>query len=98
METNERFSPTSCWDITAIVDSKPGLSGYCNGLHYLSSKIQGKDHVHDSRRPSTKYSHFISLPSTFSTHIVASVVGTIRLHGPPCSIVTDRDPQFLHSF
>ncbi|KAH0635853.1 hypothetical protein KY289_035768 [Solanum tuberosum] len=48
----------------------------------------------------TKYSHFIPLPSTFSTQLVAEafIVGVIRLHGPPRTIVTDRDPRFLHSF
>lgn len=48
----------------------------------------------------TKYGHFIQLPSTFSTHTVAEafVVGIIRLHGPPRTIVTDRDPRFLHLF
>ncbi|PHT44079.1 putative LRR receptor-like serine/threonine-protein kinase [Capsicum baccatum] len=48
----------------------------------------------------TKYGHFIPLPSTFSTHTVAEafVVGIIRLHGPPRSIVTECDPRFLHSF
>ncbi|KAH0655105.1 hypothetical protein KY285_029987 [Solanum tuberosum] len=48
----------------------------------------------------TKYGHFIPLPSTFSTQLVAEafVVGVIRLHGPPRTIVTDRDPRFLHSF
>nr|XP_009603209.1 uncharacterized protein LOC104098239 [Nicotiana tomentosiformis] len=48
----------------------------------------------------TKYGHFIPLPSTFSTHTVAEafVVGIIRLHGPPRTIMTDRDPRFLHLF
>lgn len=48
----------------------------------------------------TKYDHFIPLPSTFLSHTVAEafVVGIIRLYGPPRTIVTDRDPRFLHSF
>lgn len=48
----------------------------------------------------TKYGHFIPLPSSFSTHNAAEafVVGIIRLHGPPRTIVSDRDPRFLHSF
>lgn len=48
----------------------------------------------------TKYGHFIPLTSTFSTRTVAeNFVGEIiRLHGPPRSIITDRDPRFLHSF
>ena len=49
---------------------------------------------------SSKYGHFIPLLSTFSTHTVeeAFVVGVIRLHGPPRTVVTDREPKFLHSF
>ena len=48
----------------------------------------------------TKYWHFIPLPSTFSTYTVAEafVIWVIRLHGTPRTIVTDRDPRFLHSF
>lgn len=48
----------------------------------------------------TKYGHFIPLPSTFSTELVAEtfVVGIIRLHGHPRTIVTDHDPRFLHTF
>ncbi|KAH0725501.1 hypothetical protein KY284_001366 [Solanum tuberosum] len=48
----------------------------------------------------TKYGHFIPLPSTFSTQLVAEafIVGVIHLHSPPRTIVTDRDPRFLHSF
>ncbi|XP_069150863.1 uncharacterized protein [Solanum lycopersicum] len=48
----------------------------------------------------TKYGHFIPLPSTFSTYTVAEafVIWVIRLHGTPRTIVTDRDPRFLHSF
>lgn len=48
----------------------------------------------------TKYGHFIPLLFTFSTHTMAEafVVWVVRLHGTPRTIVTDRDPQFLHSF
>ncbi|KAH0652914.1 hypothetical protein KY289_030592 [Solanum tuberosum] len=48
----------------------------------------------------TKYGHFIPLPSTFSTQLVAKafILGVICLHGPPRTIVTDRDPRFLHYF
>lgn len=43
----------------------------------------------------TKYGHFIPLPSTFSTQLVAEtfVVGVICLHGPPRTIVSDHDPE-----
>ncbi|WMV39249.1 hypothetical protein MTR67_032634 [Solanum verrucosum] len=48
----------------------------------------------------SKYGHFIPLPSTFSAHIVAQafVIHIIKLYGPPRTIVTDRDPRFLHTF
>ncbi|KAH0773833.1 hypothetical protein KY290_010970 [Solanum tuberosum] len=48
----------------------------------------------------SKYGHFIALSSSFTAQLVAEafVIGIVRLHGPPRSIVTDRDPRFLHSF
>jgi len=48
----------------------------------------------------SKYVHFIPLALTFTTNTVAEgfVTQIICLHGPPCSIVTERDPRFLHSF
>ncbi|KAG9447555.1 hypothetical protein H6P81_013683 [Aristolochia fimbriata] len=48
----------------------------------------------------SKYGHFIPLPASFTSRQVAEafVAEIIRLHGPPSSIITDRDPRFLHSF
>lgn len=44
----------------------------------------------------SKYGHFVPLTSTFTTHKVveAFVTQIIRLHSPPHSIVTDRNPRF----
>lgn len=48
----------------------------------------------------SKYGHFLSLPSNFSSVTVASafVTDIIRLHGIPRSIVTDRDLHFIRDF
>lgn len=48
----------------------------------------------------SKYSHFIPLPATFTALTIAEafVAYIIKLHGPPKSIVTNRDPHFLHVF
>ncbi|XP_019256273.1 PREDICTED: uncharacterized protein LOC109234659 [Nicotiana attenuata] len=48
----------------------------------------------------SKYGNFIPLPATFTAITVAKafVAHIVKLHGPPKSIVTDRDPRFLHSF
>ncbi|WMV23990.1 hypothetical protein MTR67_017375 [Solanum verrucosum] len=48
----------------------------------------------------SKYGHFIPLASTFTTNTVAEgfVTQIICFHGPPCSIFTERDRRFLHSF
>lgn len=45
-----------------------------------------------------KYGHFIPFPTTFTALTVAEafVSPIIKLHGPPKSIVTNRDPCFLH--
>ncbi|XP_075102410.1 uncharacterized protein LOC142177474 [Nicotiana tabacum] len=45
----------------------------------------------------SKYGNFIALPSSFSAQYVAEafVIGVIHLHGPPRSIVTDRDALFV---
>lgn len=48
----------------------------------------------------TMYCHFISLPSPFSTELVAEAftVGVILLHGCTRNNVIDRYPQFPHFF
>lgn len=48
----------------------------------------------------SKFSHFIGLPTKFTTMYLASIfMQTIyKLHGLPWSIISDRDPIFLSSF
>ncbi|KAG9444940.1 hypothetical protein H6P81_016280 [Aristolochia fimbriata] len=48
----------------------------------------------------SKYGHFSALRGNCTSESVAAVFVTdiIRLHGIPGSIVTDRDPKFLHNF
>lgn len=48
----------------------------------------------------SKYGHFVPLPATFTALTVAEafIAHILKLHGPPKSIVTDRDPRFLHGF
>lgn len=48
----------------------------------------------------TKYGHFIALPTKFSAVELASlfVREIYRLHGQPCTIVSDRDKLFMSEF
>lgn len=48
----------------------------------------------------SKYVHFVALPSSSIAQSVAEafVIRIVLLHGPPRSIVTDRNPRFLHNF
>lgn len=48
----------------------------------------------------SKYGHFIALGHLYSSPSVAKAFfeGVVRLHGFPCSIVSDRDTVFTSSF
>ncbi|GAU18789.1 hypothetical protein TSUD_80780 [Trifolium subterraneum] len=48
----------------------------------------------------TKYVHFIGLPTRFTAKDIATRFSTeiCRLHGPPKTIISDRDPLFLSNF
>ena len=48
----------------------------------------------------TKVAHFISLKTGCSLEKMSQlyVKEIVRLHGVPCSIVSDRDPCFVSSF
>ena len=48
----------------------------------------------------SKYAHFIALGHPYTAISVARVFfdNIVRLHGVPCSIVSDRDPVFTSTF
>lgn len=46
----------------------------------------------------TKHFHFIALSHSYTALTIAQLFTTLKLHGLPCSIVSDRDPIFLSNF
>nr|KYP43838.1 Retrotransposable element Tf2 [Cajanus cajan] len=48
----------------------------------------------------SKYSHFVALPTRFTAQQLAQrfMQEIFRLHGPPKTIISDRDPIFLSQF
>ena len=63
-------------------------------------KVGGKSVVLTVVDRFSKYAHFIALghPYTASSVARAFFDQIVRLHGIPCSIVSDRDPVFTSSF
>jgi hypothetical protein len=63
-------------------------------------KVGGKSVILTVVDRFSKYAHFIPLSHPYSTSSVAQAFfdGIVRLHGVPCSIVSDRDPIFTNTF
>jgi hypothetical protein len=64
------------------------------------SKVGGKSVILTVVDRFTKFAHFITLGHPYSATSVAKAFfeEVVRLHGFPCSIVSDRDPVFTSSF
>ena len=64
------------------------------------SKVGGKSVILTVVDRFSKYAHFIPLGHPYSANSVARAFfdEIVRLHGFPCSIVSDRDPLFTSSF
>jgi hypothetical protein len=63
-------------------------------------KVGGKSVILTVVDRFSKYAHFIPLSHPYSTSSVAQAFfdGIVRLHGVPCSIVSDHDPIFTSTF
>jgi hypothetical protein len=63
-------------------------------------KVGGKSVVLTVVDRFSKFSRFITLSHPYSAPSVAKEFfeGVVRLHGFPCSIVSDRDPVFTSAF
>jgi len=63
-------------------------------------KVGGKSVILTIVDRLSKYAHFIALSHPYSANSVARAFfeNIVRLHGFPCSIVTDRDPVFTSNF
>jgi hypothetical protein len=64
------------------------------------SKVQGRDFIYVVVDRLTKYEHFFTIPSEYSTSQVEGIFfrEVFRLHGLPRYIVSDRDNRFLNAF
>ena len=69
---------------------------FVEGFH----KVGGKSVVLTVMDRLSKYAHFIALGHPYSATSVARAFfdQVVRLHGIPCSIVSDRDPVFTSAF
>ncbi|KAF0896295.1 hypothetical protein E2562_021450 [Oryza meyeriana var. granulata] len=63
-------------------------------------KVGGKSVVLTIVDRFSKYAHFVALGHPYTVTSVACVFfdHIVRLHGIPCSIVSDRDPVFTSTF
>jgi hypothetical protein len=63
-------------------------------------KVEGKSVILTVVNRFSKFAHFITLGLPYSATLVAKAFfeAVVRLHGFPCSIVSDRDPVFTSSF
>jgi hypothetical protein len=63
-------------------------------------KVGGKSVILTVVDRFSKFAHFITLGHPYSATSVAKAFfeEVVRLHGFPCSIVSDRDPVFTSSF
>jgi hypothetical protein len=63
-------------------------------------KVDGKSVVLTVVDRFSKFAHFIALGHPYSAASVAKAFfeGIVRLHGIPCSIVSDRDTVFTSAF
>ena len=69
---------------------------FVEGFH----KVGGKSVVLTVMDRLSKYAHFIALGHPYSATSVARAFfdQVVRLHGIPCSIISDRDPVFTSAF
>ncbi|XP_019229326.1 PREDICTED: uncharacterized protein LOC109210380 [Nicotiana attenuata] len=81
----------------ALSPKNLGLSTYEKELVAL---LIGKDTILVVVDKYTKYAHFITLSHPYNAIQVAQLFldNVFKLHGAPCSVVSDRDPIFVSNF
>lgn len=80
--------PTKAWEHVTM--------DFIDGL----PKSQGKDTILVIVDKYTKYAHFLTLSHPYNATQVAQkfLDNVFKLHGAPCSVVSDRDPIFISNF
>lgn len=97
---SSRYTGSSLWSYFNIIDNGSILWRYSNRFYQLLQSSKWKITILAVVVRLTKYNQVILLASTSSTQQVAEilVIGVIRLHNPPHTIITYRNPRFPHSF
>ena len=95
MSTSESRTPKTGWVITIVANTGMEVGAYLHGFCDDSTKtMRGHDAIWVIIEKLTKSAHFLPIKKTYPLYRLARlyIKETVRLHGVPTSIVSDKDP------